>query len=354
MRRKPAAEQPSQRTDIIRERRGSRAQQTRNKLSRQSQPHDSLSPPPVMTRHAALSGATRPLRRAKRRYDISLNAPGAEMSLPSLPIIYPGWRLVSFALVVLLAVVLYQFWNSAQYRVDAVDVIGLQRMTAGDINAVLGVTGKPIFTLDAAAMQQQLNNAFPEFAAVAVDIELPHTVAITVTERLPVLVWSQGGKLELVDADGVAFELRQGGSAAGYPVIEALGDPPALPQPLDEPAAQRIELDGVLNYLTPGSEVIPGLTVLSSARPFLSPGMVSAILLMAKQSPDDAPLIYEPQHGLGWRDKRGWSAYFGDVQEVPMKLYVYRAIVQRLKAEDTRPVLISVENVHAPYYRLEP
>jgi hypothetical protein len=95
--------------------------QPRNKLGRRAPSHDPLSPPPVMTRNAALSGATRPLRRAKRRYDISLSAPGAEMRLPSLPIIYPGWRLVSFALVVLLAVVLYQFWNSAQYRVDAVD-----------------------------------------------------------------------------------------------------------------------------------------------------------------------------------------------------------------------------------------
>jgi hypothetical protein len=36
-----------------------------------------------------------------------------------------------------------------------------------------------------------------------------------------------------------------------------------------------------------------------------------------------------------------------------MKLLVYQAIVDRLQKEGITPALISVENVHAPYYRLE-
>jgi hypothetical protein len=36
-----------------------------------------------------------------------------------------------------------------------------------------------------------------------------------------------------------------------------------------------------------------------------------------------------------------------------MKLQVYKEIVRRLKKDDVRPEFISVEYVHAPYYRLD-
>jgi hypothetical protein len=36
-----------------------------------------------------------------------------------------------------------------------------------------------------------------------------------------------------------------------------------------------------------------------------------------------------------------------------MKLSVYRALIDRLQRDDLHPVLISVEHVNTPYYRLE-
>jgi hypothetical protein len=41
------------------------------------------------------------------------------------------------------------------------------------------------------------------------------------------------------------------------------------------------------------------------------------------------------------------------MQDIDLKLRVYAAIVARLKEDDINPLLISIENVHAPYIRVE-
>jgi hypothetical protein len=75
---------------------------------------------------------------------------------------------------------------------------------------------------------------------------------------------------------------------------------------------------------------------------------------MNEAKPDKTPLIYSEEHGLGWKDSRGWQVYFGkNTDGIETKLNVYRAIVKRLKKDGTHPSIISVENVHAPYYRVE-
>ena len=81
--------------------------------------------------------------------------------------------------------------------------------------------------------------------------------------------------------------------------------------------------------------------------------MVQSILLISEQAPAGAKLIYHPIHGLGWKDRRGWDVFLGDEQEIAVKLSVYRSILDHLKGTENRPVIISVEYVHAPYYRLE-
>jgi hypothetical protein len=39
--------------------------------------------------------------------------------------------------------------------------------------------------------------------------------------------------------------------------------------------------------------------------------------------------------------------------DIDLKLHVYKTLVKRLKKEQVRPELISVEFVNAPFYRLE-
>lgn len=347
---------PMQRSDEIRLRRSRQTRQLKRKLKRGGRKVARHTPAPVMARSRwtlaeRQDGGRREsktARKTRRRFDVTLDARGAEMRLPTLPQVRLGWRFISFAFVAFLGSVLYHFWNSPAYRVDAAEVTGLRLLTSSEVNAGLGITGKHIFDLDATAMEQHLLDEFQEFSSVSVNVELPQTVLITVTERIPVLVWYQEESPKLVDAEGLIFPLRDEALLSAYPVIEAAGDPPALvaaepPSPsLEMPSLERLTEE--LSLDQPASK---------EAQPLLSPEMVETILYMFKQAPPDVRLVYDPVHGLGWKDSRGWVVYCGDMQDFEMKLRVYEAILQHLKEANTRPTMISVEYVHAPYFRLE-
>jgi len=86
----------------------------------------------------------------------------------------------------------------------------------------------------------------------------------------------------------------------------------------------------------------------------LSPELVSSILALGSKMPVDTLLVYDSEHGLGWNDPLGWEVFFGpEDNDMDMKLVVYQALVERLQSEGIQPALISVEFVHAPYYRME-
>jgi hypothetical protein len=84
--------------------------------------------------------------------------------------------------------------------------------------------------------------------------------------------------------------------------------------------------------------------------------MVAALDRMDNHAPKGVPIAYDPRHGLGWHDtKRDWDVYFGlDLSNIEEKLIVYDAIRQKMREDGISPAMISVEHVHAPYYRLEP
>jgi hypothetical protein len=337
------------RSDEIRRRRMNQSHQARHTPVQRKGKVAMHMPPPVMTRGSTYGKAqleNKSLRKTRRRYDVPLSAQGAEMRLPSLPQVRIGWRVASFLFIVLLSYGLYQLWSSPRFRVDEVQVIGLHRLTSGEVNTVMGVTGKQVFMLDATSIQNGLTKNFPEFSAVAVQIDLPNTMVITVTERVPVLIWKQDGHSYLVDKEGTTFPMRDDKAGITYPAIEATGDPPSPVEP--DPA--------VLLTPTPqAGDLVPLPTKtpeLVGARPLLSPEMVLAILVMAQKAPESAILIYDPVHGLGWKDQRGWDVFFGDMQDIEVKLQVYNTILEQLKKDDTKPELINVEYVHAPYYRL--
>ena len=311
--------------------------------------------PPVMVRSsmAAQAPVARKRGKTRRRYDVALGVPGAEMRLPALPQVRVGWRLISLVMVALLGAALYQLWNSPKYQVDNVKVSGLQRISSDQVNADLQVAGQPVFSLNPGAMREQLLKDFPEFKSVAVSVGWPNKVTVTVSDRLPVLTWQQDGGSLFVDADGMAFAPRSGEKPLG-PVVQASSAPPAL---LTGQQPAQTNVQDQLAAITQGSA--GGQAALASAsqpvalRSWLTPQMVTGILILAKQAPKGTSIVYDRQHGLGWKDAGGWNDYFGDGQDMAMKLNVYKAIVQQLKSEDVTPDFISVEYVHAPYYHTQ-
>lgn len=307
-------------------------------------------PPVVVRRDPAIgaSGSVSPRKRSSRRlYNVSLGSQGAEMRLPSLPRLGFSWRAISFILLAGMAAVLYYLWTAPEFQVSAAKISGLQRVTKADVNRALALRGAPVFTLDAEQIEQELLKDFSEFSAVEAVIELPNTLLITVTERTPVMVWQQNDRSILVDDQGKTLPARDTTVLDALPVIKAAGDPPPLPGEvslLEETPlptanlAEEISKDVV-------QEFIP--TAL------FQPETVEAILKLAAQAPQGAQLIYEPAHGFGWQDARGWVVYFGDLSELDVKLNEYRAILEHIKASGGKPALVSVEFVHAPYFRLE-
>jgi len=303
--------------------------------------------PTVMVRNVAAghttSGPLHSQRKARRRFDISVGLPGTEVRLPNLPQFAISWRWLSAVLAIVLGVGLYQVWNAAAFRVSGAEISGLQHLTTKEVNTILGLKDTPVFSLDADQLKNELLQAFPEFSSASVHIGLPSTVAITVTERVPVIAWMVNGSATLVDQEGMAFPARGDISALGLPVVEASAMPPVL---------VRVERETEETDLASLEGASPVSTPIVGAQPFLKPEFILAVMALRENAPQGVPLLYDAARGFGWRDPGGWDVYFGDAQDMAMKLDLYQAIINRLDdKEETLPSLVSVENVHAPYYR---
>lgn len=284
---------------------------------------------PVLMRGtiAGLPMAT-PQRPAKtgRRVDVPLGVPGAEIRLPSLPRIQAGWRLLSAILSLALFAFLYLLWTAPVFRITTVNIQGLQRISAKEVSIELDIQDHPIFTVDPQTLRKQLITQFPEFRHVEVSLHFPNKVTIQVEERKPIFVWKQDDRTLLVDAEGVAFPLRNENATLPKLVIEASNVPTPVPSELQNEQPESM----------------------------LPIELVSGILSISALVPEGAVLFYDGERGLGWRDPRGWTVYVGASKDLGLKMRIYELIVKKIiKKEEQKPVLISIEYVHAPYYRLE-
>jgi cell division protein FtsQ len=259
--------------------------------------------------------------KSRRRYDVALSVPGAELRLPSIPQIRLGWRLLSALLTMALVGMIYYAMTSPMFEVEELQVNGLQRLTGADIQNVVWLSGEPIYMINPGEVKVELEAAFPELSSVVVQVGLPAEVVVTVEERLPVLAWFDDGQEKWVDAHGYIFPPR--------------GDPGPL-------AAVEGKLPIPLAGEDNPSDII------------LPTRLVESIIKMGARAPQDSRVVFNPEHGLGWYDWRGWDVYFGwDEADFDMKLHVYEVLVSRLEREGVTPGWISVEYLHAPYYRLE-
>ncbi len=273
--------------------------------------------PEVEQRLAARSG-----REMRRRHYLKLADAGAELRLPALPNVHIGWRVVSGFIAGVALIALYFMWSSSAFMVSSIDLRGAQRLDAEAVDSVLKVIGSSIFNVESDQLFGILREQFPELETVSVSVGLPAKVVVRVEERAPVLVWEQAGLTVWVDAAGVSFIPQ--GSSEGLINVTALEAPPA------------IEGD---NY---------------TQHQLIRPEMVKAIQALNQIAPQGSPLIYDPRLGFGWTDPGGWDAFFGqDGQNMTQRLAVYLAILNELSARNLSPTLISVAQLHAPYYRMD-
>ena len=278
------------------------------------------------TRRAARSSNGRTTRSARRRFHLALLpvSPDAEMRGISIPRPHLGRRLFSFFVVALLSTVLYFMFTSPQLRVGQAQVSGNRMLTPADINTSLNIAGKPVFLLIPSDLEKRLRQTYPELLSAKVDITLPNTVSIQVTERQPVIRWQQGDGYTWISEDGIAF--RPHGDDTGLISVVALAAPPT-------------EVNVSTDPLTP--------------TPFISAEMVEAVKGLAGHVPPGVPILYDPASGFGWNDPQGWRVIFGTTaRDVELKVRVYESLVASLTQRGIRPALINVTYPAAPYYRM--
>jgi hypothetical protein len=320
------------RSDGVRKKRTSRTQQSRSpkRKSRASSKSSYRELPPITARGVVNEFAIDRRKKAgKRRFNAAFSLTRSLAQVLPLPLprtrIRPGWRLLSFILVLFFVTGLYLFLSLSMFQVSAAQITGNQRIPADEINAALELNGRPVFLQTPARIKEKALQAYPELASVDVTVDLPNIVSVHVTERQPIIQWQQDGSYAWVDETGTAFRPR--GEAQALIVVQALEAPPALNHPVENP-------------------LVPA--------PLISVETVKALTALAPYVPAGTPILYDPATGLSWTDTRGWQAVFGlGGDDVEGKVRVYQALVDWLTQRGIRPILINVAYPSAPFYRTE-
>ena len=282
-------------------------------------------PAPAVKTRARQNAASKrkPVQNARRRYQIVMPVARDEIRSFSIPRPRFGMRAVSLTLVTILGTLLYLVYNLSYFRVVQAQITGNQILSSEELNAVVNVSGQPIFTLRPEDLETRLRLNYPELVFVDVTVSLPNLVSVKVVERHPVVRWEQAGVYTWISEDGVAFRPR--GEIAELISVAAVSAP-----------------NGAASVSDPLNPV-----------PFISPEWVLALKGLAGHVPPGMSILYDAKYGFGWNDPRGWSVYFGtSANDVELKMRVYESMVNSLTQRGIRPALINVTYPTAPYYRM--
>ena len=347
------------RSELVRERRKQRrnyhptGKSRRNSSSREMPPMVSrtgmvVSPPEELKRRGKKHLKTR------RRYNVSIGSTGAELSFRSVPVPKVGWRVLSFIILVAMGFAFYWLWTSPQYKVtmDRVVVNGIERIDKETLLNKAGVLNQPVFLVDPTDLKENLPVEVPALESVDVSVGLSGEVVFDAVERVPVLAWDQESisSVSWVDENGMIFPAI--GSSEGLVSIKANAAPPSPSKPVTEEDASL----QVANTEAKASGDAETEAQADAPVQLLEPVLVNGILNLSQGLPEGSQLVYDGQHGFGWQDPEyGWMVYFGkDLDQTDLRLKIYAAIVEMFNQKERKPVLISVEYLHAPYYRMEP
>lgn len=326
------------RADKVRARRNKPSGQTSDRFGNSAARRDSKPRPPVTRR---TTPSVPPVTRKRRKVYMPLNAKGAEVGLPALPNLNLGWRFFSGVIFLFSLLGMIAMMSVNAFTITAIKLQGAQRLGSETVLSQLNLSGQSIVEIKPDDIETTLLETYPSLSAVDVSVGLPSSLTIRVTERQPVLAWQQNELTLWADAEGVMFPPR--GELDLPLTVLANGDPPAGAAP---EAAEETPADD------PETPLRPMMT--DTIWPRTTPEFISGITALSSYLPEGTSLLYDPQFGLGWEDPNGWLVYFGkDITDIDLKLAEYGVIIEKLAADGITPSLISLEFLHAPFYRLE-
>jgi hypothetical protein len=268
---------------------------------------------------------------------VPLKKKGAELQIPAFPSLQFGWRLISGAVFLLSFAVVISFSSLSTFRVSTIHLKDAQRLSSEAVRAQVDLIGSSIIEIEPDEVKAMVEERLPGVKTARVSVGLPAAVTIQVEERVPLILWVQESTSHWIDAEGVLFPVF--GEAEVAQTVAATGNPPAAPEVF---SAEVDAETGVISHL------------LEMNLPRTTSIFVQAVLSLKDAVPEDSALQYDPQFGLGWQDPNGWLVYFGqDTHNIDTKLAEYQQILAVLDQKNVTPTMISLEFIHAPYYRLE-
>jgi len=336
----------AKRADLVRQRRAQRSQQNVSR-TRQAAAR-SIPSQPVIVR-GSHPAAARPLRnstqsRVRRQYYYTLGTSGAELRLPAIPFLKLDWRLLSGLLVILMGLAIYTLLSAPQFKVQEIDVQGIQRLTPGDIDAALAVRGQSIVNFNLPEAREKLAAAFPELTDIKITVGLPARIVVQVIERVPVVSWNSTDGSYWIDSQGYILPPR--GEAADLMQIAGSGSLPLLPLP--ETTVVNDKADSAK-----AAEEAPGETPAVIWGRQIDSTIVKTLLDLRSRIPAESSLVYDIVNGLGWKDTRGWNVFIGkDLTNFDLKLSMYQEIIGQLEQQGKLPSqMVSVEFINSPFYK---
>ena len=117
-------------------------------------------------------------------------------------------RVMAALIVVLMVGTVYGATASSAFDYRQLRLDGASYTKGADVEAALArVRGANLFTVQTAPLEDDLKT-LTTVADAHIDVELPDTLAVTLEEREPILVWAVGDRSFLVDGKGTLFASR--------------------------------------------------------------------------------------------------------------------------------------------------
>ncbi|MEJ5313667.1 MULTISPECIES: cell division protein FtsQ/DivIB [Anaerolinea] len=334
----------------IEEVRQRRAQRTAQRTETASRRATTATPArPVIIRNATFGTPIHrqvATHRPRRTYYVATGMPGVEMRLPSIPVVRPGWRTLSAMLVLAALIGIFSLWASPFFQVDTVAFEGMERLTVGDLEPVVNLHNLAIVEVDATAVKEELLRFFPDLENVQVQVGLPNTVKVVVTERRPILAWQKEDQVMWIDAKGFIFPAR--GSVEGLLTVFSNDKPPVAVPP--EESRSKESAEETPEKASAGNSK----PALKTTPEQIDPQILQTIQRLATLLPENSVIAYDDQNGIGWKAPDGLQVYIGkDLSNFELKYAMAEQIAQQLYEKGIYPALLNVADPDAPFYRME-
>lgn len=225
-------------------------------------------------------------------------------------------RIISLGLVLVVLYYAIQMLWSGTYVVQTVNVVGAVTMSRQRVSEIAAVNGIPIWSVDADTIRARLL-ANPYVTSASVQVQLPDTVLITITEQKSEIRWKSGQWYLIVNGEG-----------------ELLGIDSAV-----------VLTDTIVINDDSGKKLKTGDMVDSN--------VIGLARDMALRLPADAGVViarlgWDPRRGMHVRTSTGEMVLFGGSERLDEKI----AILKQLRAQKAEFVFADLRPL-TPYYRAD-